>query len=212
MSATVPYPPDPYPADAYAAGPVDEPVHAGGLDPSEKLAWWLALGAALFGLVVGVMMVAWPEATLKVVAILFGAWLLLHGVVRIVQAITGSGEDGARRAFLAVFGVVLVIAGVIALRNLLVSLTVLVTIIGTVWLISGIVELISAFGGPGGGIRLWRITLGALSILAALVVLVWPDLSLVTLVYVTGAWLILMGVLQVAMVLWARRAMTKIAT
>jgi uncharacterized membrane protein HdeD (DUF308 family) len=80
------------------------------------------------------------------------------------------------------------------------------------WLISGIVELISAFGGPGGGIRLWRITLGALSIIAALVVLVWPDLSLVTLVYLTGIWLILMGLLQVAMVLWARRAMTKAAT
>jgi uncharacterized membrane protein HdeD (DUF308 family) len=209
MSASVPYSPDPYPADTYAADPVDESRHAGGLDPSEKLAWWLALAAALFGLVVGVMMVAWPEATLKVVAVLFGAWLLIHGVVRIVQAITGSDEDGARRAFLAVFGVVFVIAGVIALRNLLVSLSVLVTIIGLMWLIGGIVELISAFSGPGGGIRLWRITLSALSIIAALVVLVWPDLSLVTLVYVTGIYLILMGMLQVAMVLWARRAMSR---
>jgi uncharacterized membrane protein HdeD (DUF308 family) len=200
MSASVPYPPDPY--------PVDTSVGAGGLDSSAKLAWWLALAAALFGLVVGVMMVAWPEATLKVVAVLFGAWLLLHGVVRIVQAITGSQEDGGRRALLAVFGVIFVIAGVVALRNLLVSLSVLVTIIGIMWVISGIVELVSAFGGPGGGYRLWRVTLGALSIVAALVVLVWPDLSLVTLVYLTGAWLILMGLLQVAMVLWARRSLS----
>jgi len=212
MSASDPYTPDPYPAEALATGPVDASWHAAGLDSSEKLAWWLALTAALFGLVVGVMMVAWPEATLKVVAVLFGAWLLLHGLVRIVQAITGSDEDGARRALSAMFGVIFVVAGVIALRNLLASLAVLVTIIGLMWLIGGIVELISAFGGPGGGFRWWRIALGALSIVAALVVLVWPDLSLVALVYLTGAWLILTSLLQVALVMWARRSVSKATT
>jgi uncharacterized membrane protein HdeD (DUF308 family) len=213
MSASVPYTPDPYPAGTYPSDAVDKPLHAGGPDSSEKLAWWLALAAAMFGLIVGIMMVAWPEATLKVVAVLFGAWLVLHGVVRIVQAITGSSEqDGAQRAFLAVVGLFFVVAGVIALRNLLASLAVIVTLIGLMWLIGGIMEVISAFGGPGGGFRLWRIALGALSIIAALVVLVWPDLSLVTLVYVTGAWLIVMGLLQVAMVLWARRAVSKAAT
>jgi uncharacterized membrane protein HdeD (DUF308 family) len=209
MSASVPYTPDPYPADNYSADPVDRSISTGGLDQSEKLAWWLALAAALFGLVVGVMMVAWPQATLNVVAVLFGAWLLLHGLVLIVQAITGSsGREGAERAILAVVGLVFVVAGVIALRNLLASLAVIVTLIGLVWLIGGIMELVSAFGGPGGGLRLWRIALGALSITAALVVLVWPNLSLVTLVYIAGGWLIVMGLLQVAMVLWARRSMS----
>ena len=212
MSASVPYTPDSYPADTVPSDGADKPVQAGGLDSSEKLAWWLALAAAMFGLVVGVMMVAWPEATLKVVAVLFGAWLLLHGVVRIVQAITGSDQDGAQRAILAVVGVFFVVAGVIALRNLLASLAVLVTVIGLMWLIGGIIDLISAFGGPGGGFRLWRIALGTLSIIGALVVLVWPDLSLVTLVYLSGAWLIIMGLLQVAMVLWARRTVSRAAT
>jgi uncharacterized membrane protein HdeD (DUF308 family) len=207
MSASVPYTPDP-PGDTYRSDPVDKPLPAGSLDSSEKLAWWLALGAALFGLMVGVMMLAWPEATLKVVAVLFGAWLVFHGVVRIVQAFTDSDEKGTQRAFVGVLGVIFVIAGVIALRNLLASLSVLVTIIGLMWLIGGIVEVITAFSGPSGGIRLWRIALGALSIVAALIVLVWPDLSLVTMIYVAGAWLIIMGLLQAAMVLWARRAMS----
>jgi uncharacterized membrane protein HdeD (DUF308 family) len=55
---------------------------------------------------------------------------------------------------------------------------------------------------------MWHVVLGGLSIVAALVVLVWPDLSLITLVYVTGAWLIITGLIQVAMVFWARRALT----
>jgi uncharacterized membrane protein HdeD (DUF308 family) len=209
MSASVPYTPDPYPAETYPSDAADAPYQAGGMDDSEKLAWWLALAAAVFGLVVGIMMVAWPEATLKVVAVLFGAWLLLHGVIMIVQAITGrSGRQGAERAVRAVVGLFFVVAGVIALRNLLASLAVLATLIGLMWLIGGIMDLISAFGGPGGGFRLWRIALGTLSIIAALIVLVWPDLTLVTLVYISGAWLIIMGLLQVAMVLWARRSMS----
>ena len=173
-----------------------------------RAGWWLALVGAVTSVVLGVMMIAWPEATLKVIAALFGIWLLLHGVVRIVQAITATAREGSERAILGVIGILFVVAGVIALRNLLGSLAVVVTLIGLMWLIGGIAELISALTRRDAGDQGWRIGLGLLSILGALVVLVWPDLSLVTLVYVTGAWMILMGALQVALVVWARRALT----
>jgi uncharacterized membrane protein HdeD (DUF308 family) len=207
MSASVPYPPDPYPAESYPSQAVPAAAGTTTLDPAERAAWWLALGAAVLGVAVGIVIMVWPEATLKVVAVLFGAWLLLHGVVRIVQAIRGGGREGAERAILGAVGVFFVIAGVIALRNLLVSLAVIVTVIGLMWLISGIVELISAFTGPGGGYRWWRVALGALSIVAALVILVWPGLTLVTLIYLTGIWLIVIGLIQVGMVVWARRSL-----
>jgi len=207
MTASVPHPSNPYPADSYPPDAVVAAPVPTVRSSADRAAWWLALTAAAFGVVVGVMMVAWPEATLKVIAVLFGAWLLLHGVVRIVQAITGTARDGAERAILGVIGVFFVVAGVIALRNLFVSLAVMITVIGLMWLIGGIMELISAFGGPGGGYRLWRLLLGGLSIVAALVVLVWPDLSLVTLVYITGAWLIVMGLIQVAVVIWSPRSL-----
>ena len=207
MSASVPYPPDSYPADPFPADPVAATAGTGTLEPAERAAWWLALTAAVLGVVVGIVIMVWPEATLKVVAVLFGAWVLVHGVVRIVQAVTGGGREGTERAILGAVGVFFVIAGVLALRNLLASLAVIVTVIGLMWLISGIVELLSAFTGPGGGLRWWRVALGALSIIAALIVLVWPELSLVTLVYITGAWLVVMGVIQVGMVIWARRAL-----
>jgi uncharacterized membrane protein HdeD (DUF308 family) len=207
MSASVPYPSDSYPADSFPSDAVAGTAGTGNLEPVEKAAWWLALIAAVLGVVVGVMIMVWPEATLKVVAVLFGAWLVLHGVVRIVQAISGGGRDGAERAILGAVGVFFVIAGVIALRNLLVSLVVIATVIGLMWLITGIVDLIAAFSGPGGGYRWWRVGLGVLSIVAALVVLIWPDLSLVALTFITGLWLVVVGVIQVALVIWARRSL-----
>jgi uncharacterized membrane protein HdeD (DUF308 family) len=206
MSASVPYPHDTHPADSFAANPVAATAGTGTVDPAERAAWWLALTTAVLGVVVGIVIMVWPEATLKVVAVLFGAWVLVHGLVRIVQAIAGGGREGAERAILGAVGAFFVIAGVLALRNLLVSLAVIATVIGLTWLISGIVDLISAFSGPGGGYRWWRVALGVLSIVAAVAVLVWPDLSLVTLVYITGLWLVVMGLIQVGMVIWARRA------
>jgi uncharacterized membrane protein HdeD (DUF308 family) len=205
MTASVPYPADPYPSE-----PAPATAGKGTLDAAERTAWWLALTAAVLGLVVGIMIMAWPEATLKVVAVLFGTWLLVHGLVRIVQAVAGRGRDGTERAILGLVGVFFVGAGILALRNLLVSLVVIATVIGLMWLLSGIVDLIAAFSGPGGGVRVWRIALGVLSIVAALVILVWPDLTLVTLVYISGIWLVVMGVIQVGMVIWARRSLTAV--
>ena len=202
MTASVPYPSDSYPAE-----PVAAPAGRGALDAAERAAFWLALTAAVLGIVVGILIMVWPAATLKVIAVLFGAWLLVHGLVRIVQAVAGGGRDGTERAILGLVGVFFVGAGVLALRNLLVSLVVIATVIGLMWLLGGIVDLIAAFSGPGGGYRLWRIALGVLSILAALIILVWPDLTLVTLVYISGIWLIVMGVIQIGMVFWARRSL-----
>ncbi len=205
MSTSVPYPPDPYPSPYDAAATTSD---AAALGAAERAAWWLVFASAVFSVVLGLMMLAWPEATLKVVALLFGVWLLLHGLVRIVQAITATARDGGERAILGVIGVLFVIAGVIALRNLFVSLAVVITLIGLMWLIGGIVELVSAFTRHASGDRMLYIVLGSLSIIGALVVLIWPDLSLVALVYITGAWMVLMGLVQAGLAVWARRALT----
>jgi uncharacterized membrane protein HdeD (DUF308 family) len=211
MSTSVPYPPDPYPPESYPSSPYDAAAttsDAAALGAAERAAWWLVLASAVTSVVLGIMMIAWPEATLKVVALLFGIWLLFHGLARIVQAITATAREGAERAILGVIGVLFVIAGVIALRNLFVSLAVVVTLIGLMWLIGGIVELVSAFTRHASGDRLWHVVLGSLSIVGALIVLVWPDLSLVALVYITGAWMVIMGLVQAALAVWARRSLT----
>jgi uncharacterized membrane protein HdeD (DUF308 family) len=208
MSASVPYSPGTYPAEpgppsgATAAPAVSTP------EPAERSAWWLAIAASILGVVLGVMIIVWPTATLKVVAALFGLWLLIHGLVRLVQAVTGPGRSGGERAVLGIIGVFFVVAGVVALRNLLLSLALIVTLIGLTWLIGGLVELISAIGGGRGTDRMWHVGLGLLSIVAGVVVLVWPHLTLVALVYITGIWTIVMSLAQLVMLFWARRTLT----
>jgi uncharacterized membrane protein HdeD (DUF308 family) len=208
MSTSVPYPSDPYPATTPPPPSAAVPAESIAESSSWRAAFWIAIGGAITSVVVGIMIMIWPDATLKVVAVLFGVWVLLHGVVRIVQAVVPSVRDGAERALLGVIGILFVMAGIIALRNLLASLAFLVTIVGLMWLIGGIVDLVAAFGRSGAGNRLPNAVLGVLSVLGALVLLLWPGLTLSALVYLTGIWMVVMGLVQVGLVLRARRSLT----
>src|SRR4051812_6083655 len=169
MPASASYTPETQPAKPPETDAVNPASPVAVSDRAERAAWWLALTAAVVGVVVGIMIIAWPEATLKVVAVLFGLWLLAHGVVRIVQAVSGGGRDGGERAILGVIGIFFVVAGVVALRNLLASLALIVTLIGLMWLIGGLVEVVSAFGSRRSAHRMWYVALGALSVLAGIV-------------------------------------------
>jgi uncharacterized membrane protein HdeD (DUF308 family) len=173
---------------------------------AERMTWWLAIAAAVTSVVVGILMLVWPHATLFVGAVLFGLWLLVHGIVRIVNAITASAADAGSRTLTGVVGVLFVLAGVFSLRHLLLSLVAVATVIGASWLIAGIVELVGAFGGRHPGpLRLIAAALGVIMILGGLVILIWPGPSLTTLVYLTGIWLLLTGVVQLILVLRTRR-------
>lgn len=166
-----------------------------------RLMWWLAAGGAAASIVLGVMILAWPRATLVVGAVLFGLWLLTHGVIRIVNAVTASAEEPFLRALGGVIGLLFIIAGVICLRNVLVSLATVATVIGLSWLLTGIVELVSAFTRGDGSSPLLLGVLGALSALGGLIVLIWPGPTLATLVYVTGVWLLVIGAVQLVLVI-----------
>jgi uncharacterized membrane protein HdeD (DUF308 family) len=163
---------------------------------------WLRLLAGLVALAVGIAALAWPEETLRVVGFLFGLNLLLTGVIRGVLSLVVAGYPGWYRALGVVFGALLAIIGLLCLRNLVGSLVLLVFLIGVGWLIEGLIELIHAVGArgeavPGESGRGGRITAGVLSMAAALVVLIWPELTLATFLAIGAILLILAGIAQI---------------
>lgn len=207
MSATMPYQPGLVPpAVSTPSGPPGAWVG--------RTLFWLALLAGVGSVVVGVLMLVWPDATLGVAAVLFGLWLLVHGVRRIAEAVMATWANPGARALASIIGVLFVVAGVLCLRDLLVSLAVVVTLIGVTWLVAGIFELAGAISGPGTAAErvMSAVLPGALSILGGIAVLVWPSISLITFVYVTGIWLIVMGLVQVYLVVRARRVVHELVT
>jgi uncharacterized membrane protein HdeD (DUF308 family) len=181
--------------DGTADGSADMAGGPMGLGPAlAKMAWPVAMLAALGTLAVGVMLLVWPTATLTIVAILIGAALLVSGVFRLFDGITAHGESGGMRAADVVIGLLAIVVGLYCLKHQSLTVLVLALVVGVYWVIHGIGDLITAAtatGVPGRGLRAIG---GVFSLAAGLVILFWPGVSLILLLTILGAWLLLYGV------------------
>jgi uncharacterized membrane protein HdeD (DUF308 family) len=91
------------------------------------------------------------------------------------------------------------IVGLYALRHILVTIATLALLLGIFWIVNGAIEVFTALSHrrmPGRG---WTIFMGLLSVVAGVVVLVYPGISLRTLAVVLGAWLLAFGVMEVVL-------------
>jgi uncharacterized membrane protein HdeD (DUF308 family) len=166
-----------------------------GLGPAlARMAWPAVLLAALGMLAVGVLLLVWPKATLTIVAILIGAALIVAGLLRLFDGITADGETGGMRAADIVIGLLAIVVGLYCLKHHSLTVLVLALVVGVFWTIHGIGDLITAAtsaGVPGRGLRAIG---GVFSLAAGLVILFWPEVSLILLLTILGAWLLLYGV------------------
>jgi uncharacterized membrane protein HdeD (DUF308 family) len=167
---------------------------------------WLAAAVAVIMVILGIVVVARPGAALIVVAVLFGLQLIATGVGRIIGAALGRFAPRWWRILAVVLGALTVIAGVICLILPGTSLLVIAILIAAAWLADGIIQLASgAAVYRTGWQRVGQIVFGVLSIVAAIVVIVWPAQSLVLMTQVGGTILIVLGVVAlVAAVLTIR--------
>jgi len=157
--------------------------------------WVLAFGVVT--LLVGVAALVWPGRTLIVVAVLFGIQLIVTGIFRFAAAFASDDVTGGTRVLLAVLGVFSLIIGLYAVRHVLITLLALALLLGIFWIISGAVELFTALSHRGMRGRGWTATMGILSILAGIVVLVYPSITLLVLAVVLGVWLLVFGAMQI---------------
>lgn len=153
--------------------------------------WVLAFG--IVNVAVGVLALAWPGRTVAVLAVLFGIELIVAGVYRFVAALASDDESGGTRVLLAVLGVLSFIVGLYAVRHVAVTVTVLALVLGIFWIVNGAMELFTALAYRGTPSRGWTIAMGLLSMVAGIVVLAYPGMSLATLAVFLGIWLLILG-------------------
>ncbi|MGP3999541.1 HdeD family acid-resistance protein [Streptomyces sp. 8N706] len=192
------------PDTAPERGPADPQEFLGALGGS----WLWALGFALATLVPGILVLVWPEATLHVLAVIVGLHLLVAGGFRFVTAFPRDGDRGGSGVAGVLVPVVAVLAGVLVLRHPLQTIAALSLIVGAYWLLSGLLIAFVAIADRGLAHRGLAFAAGALGVVAGIVVLGYPVESAVALTRLLGLWLILLGVVEVA-IAFALRAETR---
>lgn len=164
----------------------------------------IGVAAGILSVALGLAVVAWPKATIGAVAILFGLQLMIHGGYRIVLAVVAAEADGGARFLSTVLGVLSFCLGVLALRHPFQTVAVMALVFGLFWVIGGIIELVGVLGARGTCGRGWKAALAAVPVVAGLLVLAYPGITLPTLTWLFGLWLIAWGLLTISSNLWIR--------
>jgi uncharacterized membrane protein HdeD (DUF308 family) len=161
--------------------------------------WGWVLVFGIVTLLAGLLTLVWPGRTVVVVAVLFGIQLVVAGIFRFVAAFAADEETGGMRVLLALLGVLSFIVGLYALRHVLLTIAALALLLGIFWIVNGAVETFTALSHRRMQGRGWTIFMGLLSIVAGIVVLVYPAISLATLAIVLGFWLVVFGIMEVVL-------------
>ena len=155
--------------------------------------WWLILLQGIALVIVGILLLTSPGATLLILVQFLGIWWLVQGLSQIISIFIDSSLWGWK-LFAGILGIV---AGIVMLQHPLWSAilvpAIAIIILGIQALIFGVVELIQAFQGGGWGIGL----LGALTIIFGIVLLANPLIGVAVLPFVLGGFGLVGGIVAV---------------
>jgi uncharacterized membrane protein HdeD (DUF308 family) len=187
------------------AGSMSEPGPGlpGPLQQLARNAWQAVLLIGVCAVLLGIMVLAWPRATLVVVGVLFGLYLLVSGVMQLVAAF-GTHAEASLRVLAFISGALSILLGVFCFRGALESILLLAIWIGIAWLFRGISQTAAAASDPAMPARGWQLFAGVIGILAGVVVLSSPLSSIHILTVFAGIWLIVTGVVEIATALRIR--------
>ena len=173
-----------------ATGDTDPPPPAALLTGS----WQAAMLLGALTLILGIIVTAHPTGSLNVLAVLIGILLILSGLFHLIRVFEPREPH---RIWLGIAGLLFIVIGVVLIRHLHLTRSLIGLIVGITWIVQGLAALI---GGLGGGVRegrAWWIVFGLVSLIAGIVVAATPASSLTVLAVLLGIWFIIMGIFEI---------------
>ena len=163
--------------------------------------WVPQLLMGIVALVLGVLVLLWPAVSILAASVLLGIYLVASGIAQVIFAF-GLDVSGGYRVLLFITGALSLILGVLVFRqlgqgNAGLAVLLLALWIGIGFIFQGVAATALAISYrdlPGRG---WHIFFGVTSVIAGLIVLVWPFGSIVVLALVTGIMLVILGIMQI---------------
>ncbi|HEY3088629.1 MAG TPA: DUF308 domain-containing protein [Jatrophihabitantaceae bacterium] len=166
------------------------------LERIARRGWLWLLGLGIVAVIVGIVVLIWPNQTVRVVGVLFGIYLLISGIMEIALAFAPGQRGGVR--FLGVLvGALSILLGLISFRGALESTLLLALWIGFGWLLTGITRAVAAGSTPYLPYRGWQIFGGIVLAIGGVVIIVAPLESVFALAVLGGIWLIIIGGWQI---------------
>jgi uncharacterized membrane protein HdeD (DUF308 family) len=191
--------------DAVAPAPGrPEPLYGAGLVRLTPSVSWNPMALGVAGLVLGLVLFAFPDRTLGLVAALAGAYLLLLGVLRIWGALAIRSQHPDDAPLQIALGLGALAAGAVVLSTPGDSATGVALGFGVYLLVIGLLGLTTSMRR---GSRPATVAVALLDVVAGVVAVSWPPpgIGLTALALVIGGYLLVRGALDVREALLLRR-------
>jgi uncharacterized membrane protein HdeD (DUF308 family) len=157
--------------------------------------WWVFAIRGIAALVFGALAFIWPETTLRVLVVLFGAYVLVDGVSLLVALARGDKLARRHAWAVAIMGVLGIVVGLVTFvwpdltaLSLLYLVAFWAITTGTFQVIAAIAlrrELDNEF---------WMALGGVASVVFGVLLIAFPSDGLISLVWLVGLWSVVFGV------------------
>ena len=152
------------------------------------------------GILLGVLILVWPQLTLLTLVTLLSIWLLLAGVVNVIDGVTGIKKQGYGWLASILAGIFELGVGAYLVQRPALTTLSIITLIGAVFVVQGFVYLMRTFtqSSATGSHRLLSLIFAALSFAAGVWLWRYPFHGSLAFVWLIGLYTIASGALLIA--------------
>ncbi len=182
-------------------------------DEASRNVWWTLVLGGLISVIFGFVAMIWPGITVGVLALLLAVFLGVYGVLDIVRSLK-KFKDSFLSGFLGlVLGLLEVGVSVFLLSNVGSGFAVatLALLVAISFIVRGVIGMVLAFdSAASSGTRWLNGGVGALAIIAGLVIVWYPVSGTLAWIWVVGLFAIISGAFEIAMGFMAKDAFEKL--
>ncbi len=161
--------------------------------------WWLVALRGVLAILFGVLAFVWPAVTWLTLIIIFGVYAIVDGIVAIVTGLTRT-EDSRRWWAFLLEGLLNIGAGIVALVSPGLTTLVLIYVIASWAIVTGVLEIAAAVRLRDEIDNEWVMGLGGfVSIVLGVLLLLQPAAGGLAIIWIIAGYALIFGILLVAL-------------
>ncbi len=161
--------------------------------------WWVLTVRGILAILFGIAAVFWPGLTILTLVYLFGAYILVSGIVNIIHGVTAVTKRSTWFLTL-LLGLAELGVGVYLLRHPTVTFATLILLLGFMLIVRGVLEGIAAFNDSSTETnRVLMVLASIIAIAAGIILLFQPASAGVAFVWILGLYALIVGPLLIAL-------------
>ncbi|MBU8902313.1 MAG: DUF308 domain-containing protein [Victivallales bacterium] len=170
---------------------------------AQHTVWDFIISRGIVALIIGILLITMPGATISMLCILIGIFLLINGLVALIKAF--KPNNGKKT--LLVYGLICLLAGLVILTDPGLLAGFFVIVFSLLVLISGVNQLVAGIKAKDNPAiaRILAAVAGLISIALGSALLIRPDIGLAIIVMLIGIYFMAFGILAIATGLTIRK-------